>query len=263
MERKTMGSTSRADTSRGEADSGSRRYSGNAGSFDQNRANLDAGAATRFERKHPLPSPGDRFGELTVVGVERTRRGACDTDLVRVQCSCGAAPHLVFDYNLRKGASTRCGMCARKASGYWRKSYSGYADVCPDDAHRTRLLDRISAAINRCGNPSDSGYHNYGGRGILVHQPWQTDRRAFLAHLLTLDGWDKPENDMDRIEVNRGYEPGNIRFIPAGQNRGSNKRTVKEMQQRIADLEARLRSAERGARSSFHGDDIEGSADRP
>lgn len=220
------------------------RHRSNAGSFDKNRANVDAGAGTRFERKHPLPSAGDRFGELTVLRIVREKKGACSIDMAEVQCSCGASPHKVFLYNLRKGASTRCNKCAKKQSEYHRKNFWGYADIVPDIDHRRRLLNRISAAITRCHSKNNRQWEGYGGRGIFVHEPWRKDKKAFLAHLITLDGWDDQANDMDRRDVNKGYEPGNIRFIPAGKNRGTNKRTVREMQLRILDLEERLRLAE-------------------
>lgn len=219
------------------------RHRSNAGSFDKNRANLGAGAATRYVRKNPLPSVGDRFGELTVVG-HNTGPAGGPSALVTVKCSCGAEPHLVYDYNLRKGASTRCNVCAKKSAGHWRKTFYKYAAVCPDDDHRRRLLNRVSAAVTRCHSKNAKQYAGYGGRGIFVYEPWRKDKAAFLAYLVTLDGWDTPENDMDRIDVDKGYEPGNIRFIPAGQNRGTNKRTVREMQIRITELEARLRLAE-------------------
>jgi hypothetical protein len=124
------------------------------------------------------------------------------------------------------------------------------------------LLGRISAAINRCHNPNDTGYPNYGERGIPVHAPWREDRRQFLAYLAALPGWDDPLLEMDRRDVNRGYEPGNLRFITKQENR-ANQRTVLELQRRIADLEARLRLAERRAAESVHGDDFDGPADRP
>ena len=223
-----------------------KRGGGNAGSFNQNRANLDAGRATRFVRKHPDPCAGDRFGELTVLGIERVVRGAMATNVARVQCDCGAPAHTVYLYNLRKGKSTRCNACAKKQAGYWRKTYHGYADIVADDAHRRRLLDRISACINRCHNPKDGGYENYGGRGIEVHAAWREDRRGFLAHIAALEGWDNPKLDLDRIEVNAGYQPGNLRFITRREN-CNNKRTVREMQQRIFELEARIRHLEQRA----------------
>lgn len=232
------------------------RHKSNAGSFDKNRANLDAGSKTRYVRKHPLPSIGDRFGELTVVGFSREKRGACVYDMVRVKCSCGAEPHLVYSYNLREGKSTRCNACAKKAAGYWRKNYVGYAAVCADDELRRRLLNRISAAIGRCHTKTDKQWHAYGGRGIQVFESWRKNRGEFLAYLLTLENHDRSEFDLDRIDVDEGYAPGNLRFIPAGENRGGNKRTVRELQTRIDDLErenADLRHRLQRAEELLHG----------
>lgn len=183
-----MGETSRGYIEGEGTNNKPMRRTSNSGSFDQNRSNLDAGAGTRFKRKHPLPSTGDRFDELTVIGIERVKSGACYFDMVRVQCSCGAEPHLVHFSNLRQRKSTRCNACAKKQSGYWRKNYFRYADVCPDDAHRRRLLNRLAACKNRCHNENDKGYPNYGGRGIRVYEPWVQDKRAFLEHVVSLEG---------------------------------------------------------------------------
>lgn len=221
------------------------RHTGNAGSFDKNRGNLDAGADTRYRRLYPLPSLGDRFGRLTIVGHEIGAYGGVPYHYA--QCDCGAAPHKVFAANLRKGASTQCAVCARKtAAQTWSKRYSSYADVLPDVEHRRRLLNRIASAIQRCGNPNTVNYEGYGHRGITVLPEWVKNRRAFLQHLLTLDGWDNPLLDMDRIDVDKGYEPGNLRFVTRAEN-NLNRRTVKEMQRRIDALEARLRHLERRA----------------
>lgn len=196
-----------------------------------------------FEQKIPDPSVGDRFGELTVVGSTDT----LDTRrMVSVQCSCGAEPHAVYIYNLRKGASTRCNTCAKKASGYCRKDYFKYADACPDDDHRRRLLNRLSACKNRCHNPKDAGYANYGARGIVVYEPWRSDKAAFLRYVLTLEGWDEPRLELDRIDVDKGYEPGNLRFITHRAN-SRNKRSVQDLQARCDALEARLRHCTCGA----------------
>jgi hypothetical protein len=184
-----------------------------------------------------------------VVGIDTGPDGG--TLGVRVQCSCGAPPHRVEGSNLRRGKSTRCNACAKVQSARWRKNYYAYADVVPDTEHRRRLLNRISACLNRCHNPRDRGYRNYGGRGIYVHKPWRSSRREFLRYLVTLEGWDQPDLELDRINVDRGYEPGNLRFITRTENAG-NRRKVQTLQQRIAELEARLRHYERGASVPLH-----------
>lgn len=247
MGRYTMGRPSRGSESGSQESYQRVRHVVNGGPSVAGGGKLVRREDGTFERKHPLPNAGDRFGELTVIGVERVKYGVCITPMVRVQCSCGAEPHLVMDYNLRKGKSTRCNVCAKKQSGFWRKDYYGYADIVPDDAHRRRLLGRISACINRCHNPKDSGYKHYGERGIHVYEAWRKNRRAFLSYVVTLDGWDTPALELDRIDVNKGYEPGNLRFISRQENM-LNKRSILEMQRYIFELESRIRHLERGAK---------------
>jgi len=69
-----------------------------------------------------------------------------------------------------------------------------------------------------------------------VHEPWRKDRGAFLAYLVTLDGWYNDELELDREDVNKGYEPGNLRFITKQENH-ANRRKVRDLQKRIGELE--------------------------
>lgn len=215
---------------------------------------MEAGAATRFKAQLPRPSVGDRFGALTVVDLEIGPAGGLRSVVCR--CGCGrVGPFSVS--NLRKGATTRCNVCAKKVARKTRdKLYYGYDDVVPDPEHRKRLLNRISACHGRCFNPRDPAYKNYGGRGISVY--WGRDRRAFLEHLVTLDGWDDPSLDIDRIDVDGDYAPGNLRFITRQEN-ARNKRKTSVLSKRVRFLEAenallraRLRHLESGAEEPFH-----------
>lgn len=71
----------------------------------------------------------------------------------------------------------------------------------------------------RCENPKDEHYPDYGGRGIRVCERWQTYEN-FLE-----DMGAKPERmTLDRVRVEGHYEPGNCRWATVTeQNR--NKRT--------------------------------------
>lgn len=198
-------------------------------------------------RVHPIPRIGDRFGELTVTGnIFGTARGGLLATMC--QCSCGAPEHPVVTRSLDSGRTTRCDACAKVATQACRKKYFRYAEICPDQDHRSRLLNRISACIGRCHNPNAPEYENYGGRGIHVYAPWRESlgvgrvakgRADFLAYLLTLDGWDRPELELDRIDVDKGYEPGNLRFVSRAENT-LNKRKVWQLQRRIKELEAEV-----------------------
>ena len=150
---------------------------------------------------------------------------------------------MVDRQNFKTGKSTRCNFCAKLASQKTAKKYNKYAAILPDNMHRERLLNRISACIQRCHNPKSRVYHHYGGRGIFVHEPWREDRREFLRYLLTLEGWDRPYLQLDRIDNNKGYEPDNLRFISPQKN-VRNRRKTKDLQDEITDLRYRLRRAE-------------------
>jgi hypothetical protein len=231
------------------SESGCSRGSGLGGRTSDNRPRRvvrsldDVGRAGR-QRKRALPSVGARVGELTVVGYQRGPRGGIQAVVVR--CSCSEREYAAHVENILAGRTTRCGKCAQRASAETRKRFWGYASVCPDEDHRYRLLCRISSAVQRCHNPRNAAYPNYGGRGIRIHRPWRADRAGFLRYLLTLPGWDNPLFDLDRIDNDAGYAPGNLRFISSRRNK-LNRPTVRELRCHIVELESRLRHCKCGA----------------
>ena len=208
------------------------------------RQQLAGGASSGARLKSPIPSIGDRSGKLTVLGYITGARGGVAQLIVR--CACAADEYTVSRANFKRGLSKRCPICAKKAGAekrYWR-----YSSALPDDGHRTRLLNRFSSMVGRCHNPENVQYLHYGGRGISVHQEWRDNRALFLEYCQTLDRWKDPARDIDRIDTNSNYEPGNIRFATKSEN-ALNKR-------KVADLEAeitRLRSALIRAEAEIHG----------
>ena len=206
-----------------------------------------AGVARGPYRPFPYPV-GTQFGDLTVVRWEHytSKDGKPWGYRPVCQCSCGAES-MVYVSSLKTGRSTRCNACAKVAAS--TKRYWIYRDAMPDDEHRSRLLNRLSSAISRCGNPGNASFKHYGQRGIAVHPGWIADRAEFLRYVQTLPGWDVPELEFDRIENNDGYRPGNVRFATKAVNTG-NKRRVEDLERRIRDLEADnadLRSRQRRA----------------
>lgn len=77
----------------------------------------------------------------------------------------------------------------------------------------TLMYRRWSQMIQRCTNPNNDAYKNYGGRGVSVHGPWLNDFKAFYDYVSRLSGFDDKGMTLDRYPDNNGnYEPGNLRW---------------------------------------------------
>jgi hypothetical protein len=75
----------------------------------------------------------------------------------------------------------------------------------------------------RCHNPNASKYPDYGGRGIFVCPEWRHDFAAFFAYI---GARPSPRHQVDRIDNNRGYEPGNVRWATPLENARNTRRNV-------------------------------------
>lgn len=68
---------------------------------------------------------------------------------------------------------------------------------------------RYSSMIDRCYNPKNAAFANYGGRGITVCERWVESFTDYLADVGEKPG---PGFTLDRIDNERGYEPENVRW---------------------------------------------------
>ncbi len=85
-------------------------------------------------------------------------------------------------------------------------------------ATQTRLYNIWTLMRRRCDDVMCADFSRYGGRGITVCAEWEKDFAAFQSWALS-NGY-SDELTVDRENNNRGYEPGNCRWITrAAQNR--------------------------------------------
>lgn len=79
----------------------------------------------------------------------------------------------------------------------------------------TRLYGIYSGMKSRCRNANNPRYKNYGGKGIKVCDEWLNDFNAFY-NWATTNGY-KDDLSIERIDINKDYEPSNCCWIPLSQ----------------------------------------------
>lgn len=157
-----------------------------------------------------VPRVGARFGSLVVLASEPGKYGQA-----KCRCDCGSV-RSSDARELRRGRSA-CASCGWKRAGELRIDKE-LASAFSDSRVRQMWGRRYKGIIARCHNPRHAAYRNYGGRGIRVCAEWRRSRLAFFQYAKTLVGWDNLALDIDRINNDKGYQPGNIRLCSRSEN---------------------------------------------
>ena len=151
---------------------------------------------------------GKRFGRWIVVSENGCRVNGIFWNCL---CDCGNSG-IVSGMVLRDGRSKSCG-CLMKEQAKARMTTHGHSF--------TRTYSIWSGMVNRCANPSQPSYKEYGGRGIKVCKKW----RRFSGFLA--DMGDAPEGKtLDRIDNDKGYSKKNCRWS-TGHEQAMNRRVRK------------------------------------
>ena len=97
------------------------------------------------------------------------------------------------------------------------------------------LTRRLSAAQSRCTNPNDPAYKNYGARGITFDFKSVLEAGLWVQEHLGL----QRNLEIDRINNNSGYAPGNLRWATRSQNAGNRQATkLSEAQHKWAQTQS-------------------------
>jgi len=77
--------------------------------------------------------------------------------------------------------------------------------------------------LQRCLNPKNKAFKNYGARGIAVCDRWRLSFDAFFADVGRRPG---KACSLERIDNDRGYEPGNCRWATTAEQRRNSRQNV-------------------------------------
>lgn len=141
---------------------------------------------------------GQMFGRWCVKSSELLRRNGRTYVLV----SDGKVEDWKLWDNVKRGKSKGS---LKTASRYGIKGYPKYRG-------------RWEAMMDRCHNPQSPTYSWYGERGIEVSEEFKSCV-TFVKYITQLEGaYDPERGDLDRIDNDKGYERGNLRWVTRSQN---------------------------------------------
>lgn len=150
---------------------------------------------------------GQSFGHWTYLRRGRGYR-------YRVVCVCGTERE-VRSQDLRMGSSTSCGCLTGRSN----LSRIGLLNTTHGTDYGSKLYRAWRNAKNRVFNRKSQKYQTYGAIGIDMDPVWAASFEAFAAYIGEPPG---PEFSLDRIDVTKGYWPGNVKWSTA-QEQGRNK----------------------------------------
>lgn len=139
---------------------------------------------------------GQCFGQWEIIAPDRLYGARWGHALAPAMCHGCDSLVWVSLGNVTTGKSTQCNSCS----------------ACSDVPRW--LVKRCSAQQQRCENPRNPGYADYGGRGITFEFDSPTAAAEWVMWELGLER----DKELDRIDNDRGYAPGNLRWVSRSQN---------------------------------------------
>jgi hypothetical protein len=146
---------------------------------------------------------GKKFNKLLVIkraGVNRDGKA-----LWECLCDCGKTT-VTFSYRLKSGKTASCG-CLQTEALIRRNTIHGFATV----GHKCSEFNTWMNIKQRCYNPKNDRYTDWGGRGIKVCRRW-LGKNGFINFMADMGPKPSKNHSIDRIDNDGNYTSSNCKW---------------------------------------------------
>lgn len=152
-----------------------------------------------------------RFGRLVVVEFLGKKGTA---NMYKAICDCGMTCE-VRRSNLLSNITKSCGCLQAETRAKSRKTHG---------LRKHPLYPVYRQMLQRCNNPNNGQFADYGGRGITVCDRWAQGVEYFFQDMGERP---TPHHQLDRIDNSKGYAPDNCKWSTAQENSCNRRNTVR------------------------------------
>ncbi len=153
---------------------------------------------------------GKKFGRLTIISCYT---GKLSNLTAKCECECGTQRD-VYVQSLKTGHTKSCGCLPRELSRVRGTKHGGAG---------SRLYMIWNNMKDRCSNPNNNYYHNYGGRGINFTGEWFWF--APFQEWALSNGYNDALT-LDRVDNNKDYSPDNCKWSTRHEQMRNTRRTI-------------------------------------
>lgn len=157
---------------------------------------------------------GQRFNRLLAVAHCGGTRDRANRSSYLCLCDCGNFT-VVVSSQLRDAHTKSCGCLKRETAGMQAITHGASRP-----GKRWPEYGVWCQMRNRCYNPNQKSYKDYGGRGIQVHKLFHTFE-GFIDYMGRSNGL-----TLDRLDNDGDYAPGNVRWATREEQAANQRKTV-------------------------------------